>query len=556
MLRRILVCAAFATWCFLNFWMALADRRVVYFLRQDPGRTALAAVLAWEALIALAMFGAWEFLRRRPRDRGWADGLFLALCVFPSGIAAAALIRLSPWLTGIVAMRWFWPAAVLAVVLAVAGAARRRAFSIHRTAGRMRAVLLWSWPALAVVMFQSAATLVRYSSSDYADSPLAARLPARPGVRVVWIIFDEASEALMFEHRPAGMSFPNFDRLKSESFQATAAFAPANNTLLSMPSLITGEHVVAARPDGPGDLRIQIRSRPGWLRWTALPNVFDAAREAGFNTAIAGWYHPYGRLLTRSLTECFWTPTGIEPGVEDALNFPFPDRAWVQATTLPLAGHIPLLSPLRYHRRVRARDFQNLMDHAAELAADPAIGLALLHLPVPHQPGIYDRAKGEIDADASSGYIDNLALADRSFGELRQKMEDAGLWERTAVIVSADHGWRVSMWRSLPGWTAQDEALASMDASAVPVLVKLPGESGGFVYNPTFDTIVTREIIVGILERRIRSARDIEEAIVHAQAPLRAVRWEANQGRCATPVLEEDSVVRKPSICVSLRSRS
>ncbi len=113
-----------------------------------------------------------------------------------------------------------------------------------------------------------------------------------------------------------------------------------------MPALILGEHVINVEHDGPADLGVQ--TAHGSLSWNCARNVFDDAREAGFNTAIVGWYHPYGRLLNRSLTECFWTATGVEPGLEAQLHAPAPDAmldlAWLQVASLPLAGHLAFLS--------------------------------------------------------------------------------------------------------------------------------------------------------------------------------------------------------------------
>ena len=39
--------------------------------------------------------------------------------------------------------------------------------------------------------------------------------------------------------------------------------------------------------------------------------------------------------------------------------------------------------------------YRTLQQASIALATDASIGLALLHLPVPHEPGIYDLAKGD-----------------------------------------------------------------------------------------------------------------------------------------------------------------
>lgn len=510
MLRRVMVSLAFATWFFLNCWLAVGDSHLPYFLRSSPAADVLPAVIGWEAALTIALLAAWEVGARLRRWESWIERLFLAACAIPAGIAATALASLSHTATRAIQSRLFWPAAIAVLAFPAAYGMRR-----SRMAGRWaRSLLLWSWPVLGTVLFQAAgATLLRYSARDYEDPPTATRLARTAEVRVVWVIFDELSQAIAFSHRPAGLELPNFDRLASESFYATGAVAPANTTMLSLPALILGEHVTRAEPDGPADLRIQTRSRAEWISWKSVPNVLDRARGAGFNSAIAGWYHPYGRLLNRSVNECFWVPNAIDPGAEETLNSAMADRAWLQISSLPLAGRIRWFSSLRYDRLVRSRDFQALLQHALAISGDPGIGLALLHLPVPHPPGIFDRAKGEIDTENPASYLDNVALADRTLGELRGAMEQSGVWDRTAVIVSADHGWRTWLWRGIAGWTAEDERFASMDTAGVPFLVKLPGESQQFVEEKHFDTVLTGEIIVAILQKSVSTTRELAAMI-------------------------------------------
>jgi hypothetical protein len=510
--RRALVSLAFSTWCFLNSWIALADRRTAYFLRHDPAWTVVPQVLGCEIVLAAAMLAAWEICRKIPGRRTLIEGLFLIACLVPAGMVAMALVRLSPVdLTAVILARSFWPVAFAVAVVPVAWVA----LHINASAQGMRSILLWSWPAIGLILLQAAFGAWRSGSAAYSDLPNAPRLPARSsGPRAVWIIFDELSQTIAYRNRPRGLDLPNFDRLKNESFYATSAFSPGEATLFAMPALILGEEVTEVKPDGPARLLLTTRAHPQWFSFAAAGNVFEDARAAGFNTAVAGWYHPYGRLLNRNLTDCYWTANAIEPGLEESFETgPFPaamlDRARLQLSNLPLAGHLAAVSPLRHQREAHARDFADLMRHALAMAADPDIGLLLIHLPVPHPPAIYNRASGRIDTEGPHGYLDNVALADRAMGELRGKMEQAGLWDRSAVIVSADHGWRVNLWRPLAGWTAEDETLAAPDTMGVPFLVKMPGQRERVAYEKPFDTVVTRNILNAILQQRLEDPRAI-----------------------------------------------
>ena len=486
LLRRVAVCLAFASWCFLNAWVQLAQAAPAYYARFSPWQTVGVPVLCWEMVVTAGMLAAWRLFRG-----GIAiHRLFLAASCVPVGIAAVALVNvlpaaLRPLATALVTSRFFW-AAVGILSIAPMVFAMRRPLIASRF---FQSILLYSWPVLAVIFVYAAReSFLPYRAIDYADGPLAAPLPSNPaGVRVVWIIFDEWSQAITFGNRPAGLDLPNFDRLRAESFYATSAQPPGGFTRISIPSLLLGEHVEAAVARGPAELQVRLSSRRDAVSWSSLLNVFDTARQMGFNTALAGWFHPYGRVLNRSLTRCYWTAGQLAPGVEEpmqpeSLPAAMRDRARRQLAALPLIHRLIGLHAERDARQADVEKFRYLLERALEITADPSIGLVFLHLPVPHPPGIYDRSQKIFTTDPARGYLDNLALADASLGILRQKMEDAGVWNRTAVMVSADHSLRPSMWRDQHVWNEEDESAARGNSSAIPFMLKLPGQDHGLTF--------------------------------------------------------------------------
>lgn len=503
-----MVCLAFATCCFLNTWVELAEGESVCYARYDPLRTVVLPVVCWEILLTLGMFGVWEWCRRRSLNHSYAiHVLFLACCYAPLGIVSIAVLRVLPFdCNPVIRSPLFWPGAFIAVLAPLCYAA----FRIRSASKLARTVFLYCWPVLALILVQAARhSLLPFPPVLYMDGAPAPPLPSGArGVRVVWIIFDELSQSIAFENRPAGLRLPNLDRLKAESFYATSAQAPGPATEVSMPALTLGEPVSEALPRGPEEVLLRTASRPSPFSWGSVPNVFDTARGLGFNTALVGWFYPYGRLLNRSLTKCYWTAGWLVSGVEERsepqpLSRAMWDRAKLQFAVLPLAGHMPFVFPGIYHRREKVERFAYLLERAREVAVDPGIGLALLHLPVPHPPAIYDRSKSAMSADGRIGYLDSVALADRTLGALRRQMEQAGLWNRSAVLVSADHGWRTYLWRGGPEWTAEEEAASHRDTSGVPFILKLPGQTSGIVYNKTFGAVITRRIITDILAGRL-----------------------------------------------------
>lgn len=528
MLRRLLVCLAFATWCFLNTWVHYANGGIAYFARDDPFYAVVVPVICCEAVITLALAIAWEVCRRASfRSSPVPHLLFLGSCFVPFGIAAVALLAASPVDLGpLVRKPLFWPVALAAAVVPVAFAALHP----RRASRAVRALFLYSWPVLAIILIQAGrSTLFRYPASAYADGPLAPPLNGPlPGVRVIWIIFDELSQTIAFANRPPGLDLPNFDRLRAESFYATAASSPFPATEVSLPALILGQRISSVTAAGPNDLEIQSQRGSKPFSWSAAPNVFDRARQLGLNTALAGWDHPYGRVLNRSLTKCYWTPGWLVPGVEERFEESLAERLpetpealasaiWfrvkLQIADLPLVGHIPGMFPGVYQREDKAPRFSYLLDRAREIVSDPSIGLALIHLQVPHPPGIYNRSTGAFTTARAVGYVDNVALADLALGDLRRALQDSGLASRTAIVVSADHGWRTGLWRRSPEWTPEEEAVSHQDTSGVPFLVSLPGQTSGSIYTQEFNTVITSRLILDILSGSLRPPADVAETV-------------------------------------------
>lgn len=486
--------------------MSYARAARSYFTRYDPFTAVVAPILVWMVLLTLGLLAGWEWCRRKQLTRQTASHIaFLAICLAPLGAGALALLSATPPVVS-AALKGTW---VWALAIAIAAGPIVWAFRQPRRASRLlRSGLLYSWPVLAVILVTAVRENLHYPHSAYAEGPFAAPLPAAPDrPRVVWVIFDELSQTIAFSNRPPGLSLPNLDRLRREGFYATSAYAPAGNTELSLPSLILGQTVQEAASDGPRDLLLKLHAQAGMAPWSSLPNIFDSARELGFNTAVVGWYHPYGRVLSHSLTECYWVsqwedPAVAQPEQADGFLHSMSARAYEQFLTLPLAGHLPGAPRETFVRREKLAKWALLEKRAREVVSDPKIGLAMIHLPVPHPPAVYDRAHATL-TDQLSSYVDDVALVDLELGDVRQAIEKAGLAGRTAIVVSADHGWRTYGWRGSINWTPEDEAQSHQDTSGVPFLVTLPGQTVGTVYTQRLNTVMTRHLITEILSGQL-----------------------------------------------------
>ncbi|HXE89544.1 MAG TPA: sulfatase-like hydrolase/transferase [Terriglobales bacterium] len=505
MRRDALIALSLANVCFFRVWRELLDGKLAYYSRTSPAPHLMAVLL--DVLLVGAIFFSGATLVRsigKPAVTHAARFLFLLLVVANLRFGQLALVFRE---------RFGWPGIALwFVLLALILLAVRR---WQRPLARVASVLLLiASPFVLVTGTQGVWLLYQLQRMDFANAPAiqppSPADPARPP-RVLWLVLDEMDQRLAFAERPPSLPLPQFDRLRSQALYAPNAYPPGRMTELSMPALFTGKLVARTEPRGSDELLLWFGDEKGNVAdqprpWTAEPGIFARAR----NTALIGWYHPYCRVL-RGLSQCAWQDGPLLLGAvrRDAS---VAQTMWDQAestldTWFGLARWRLLPARLRRERQEDIRDYQALFDAGKKAAIDPALDFLVIHLPVPHPIGFYDRARGEFRLDGAPGYLDNLVLADRTLGELRAAMEQAGLWERTTVIVTSDHWWRADFWRRQPGWTAEDEAAhAGRLDHRVPLLVRFPFQSSPLVFAKPVNTVLLHDLTLAILSGELRDA--------------------------------------------------
>ncbi|HWT03630.1 MAG TPA: sulfatase-like hydrolase/transferase [Pyrinomonadaceae bacterium] len=494
-----LVALSLANLCFMGAWVVLLNPRhyTYYHWKYHPGFLEYAALLIDVLLLAALFWGAATLARRTGnRILVWAVrwAFLLSLIIPLNDLRQQLFDPLARGRKSLVAALVLF--SVFGLVVLAAAALKKWRLKIIRTA--YVAVLILS-PFAVVTLLQGAWLTYKYrdNAAHAADAPPAPRLNQKDAPRVVWIVFDELDQRVAFTGRAAGLELPELDRLRGQSLFATNAYPPSNQTLLSMPSLVTGKVALTAMPERPDELMIRYKGEQESVPFSAQPNVFADARAAGFDTALVGWYHPYCRVVGKSLTSCFWEPTVDE--ISPLRGQPTLLKSmsnWAARSLFRIPGTFRIFQP--WYDSDRAEDHtleqQHVMERATGVARDKGFGLTLLHFPVPHHPFIYDRSRGALSSRPDNTYEGNLVLTDRVLGELRREMEAAGLWEGTTVIVSSDH-W----WRSPPD--------GKIDRR-VPFIVKLPGQQAGTTYDEEFNTVLTRGLIRAILGGDVTSPED------------------------------------------------
>jgi len=484
---------------YLRAWseMLTYKRENTFWMKHPPTPTELAAVMLNVLLLGLAIGGAVVLARRHagPLLRKWLGIVFLLFLAVPFNALRSVLDTHIPrlYFLGSPLFELIGQRGVLLLALALAASGLLAiAFWSSRLVQAAAAALLLLSPFVIITFGQAIWAATRYDGRSFVDKPLAPALPIRPGAaRVLWIIFDEMDQRLAFRERDPSLKLAELDRLRAQALFAANAYPPGPETQVSLPGYITGRSVTDYHEAGPADLTLKFADSTQQVRWSDQPSVFARARQAGFNTAVVGWFHPYCRVLNTSLTACDWWPLAMQ---YNSMGSTLRDLIPNQTRSL---FETTLFSPFgqSLSAKAHARTYGCMLARARQVATDPKLGFSLLHLPVPHAPHVYDRSTGRFTRKNSpiDAYLDSLALADRTLGELRRAMETAQMWDSTTVLISSDHHYRES---------AQ---LDGKDDLRVPFILKLAGQTEGFTYQQAFNTVLTQQLLLGILQGEVNT---------------------------------------------------
>ena len=486
---------------------------LVFHMDGSPGAIYVPA-LADLLLLSLVLFGLLVAARGMPRTRRlvWS-GL---ICFLPLiALRHICFLASTPFSHHAkVACFWICCAFMLALALLV----RREVF--ERTRKRFHTVLLILALPAAVTFGQSAwfgveARNVNEARTAEPPVPVASVARSGPRGRVIWIVLDELAHRQLFLHRPHGLQLPEFDRWRATSTLFTEVVPAAMYTKIALPSLLTGRQLDGVDSTADGQVRlVETDGRVHLFR--EQDTVFADAVRLGYQTAVAGWYIPYCRMLPTVANNCFWTSRAT-------LNEMFPTqrietnmlvplwRLWDAAPAFFVRSSTVSREELDDGSR-HLDDFVRLNEASDRVLQAGQYNFVLLHMPIPHPGGIYDRRGKKFAVDRSC-YVDNLALADAYLGHVRQVLEARKEWDEATVLVMGDHAWRTTlMWSGTQPWTADDEeASDGADADNRPAyLVKLPEQHDGATIETEFRAVRTRALLDELMQGQIETAAQLQ----------------------------------------------
>ncbi len=445
-----------------------------------------------------------------------------------TGPAVAAAVGVLTAVIGLQALRGLPAAAAVAAATAagaVAGSAYLR-FRAVRFFGRLLAAAAVIVPALVLIdpdIRESAAASNRSIAVDPIDT--GARAP------IVLVVFDEWSLTSILDRNGAidRQRMPNLARLADRATWYPNATAAADNTVLSVPAMLTG-----------------VRARQG-----QLPTVDEHPVNLFTLLAASHDLHVVESITTLCPPELNQLvsprqPTGERFGLlvsdlaivwlERTLPSPWRDRLPAVTRTWSGFGR-NVLRPIfpRHEQRDRAARFRRFVQTIEPSNRRP--GLYFLHSMLPHVPWEYlpsgrryavpRRGVHGLDREIwgenpwsvlhhRKRYLLQVEFVDRLIGELVAQLDSTGLFDRSLIAIAADHGVSFQPGRPRrPIEAAEPDNAELLDIASVPLLLKAP-----FQQQPAIDE--TPMSLVGLAGRILALAgADAEAAPLPPRPPDR-----------------------------------
>lgn len=487
---------SFANLCYLRIWSELLtyNRWQTYLMVTPPKPVEYWALMANVLLAAVVIWGLSILAVRVLTGRNFRFAemaVVVGLCI-PLNAMRTTLANQFPYLKSpLIVLIGVRGTMLLGACLAILGVIAVVFF--HRKLASATIMVLAALSPFCVVTFgQAVWKASHYDAREYGNGPtVPMRASVRKTPRVLWFIADEWDYRLSFVDRDRSLALPELDRLRKSAIFAENALPPGPETPLSIPGYYIGRLVDRSIWDGPRELQVELKGEARMVPWSQQPNVFQRAEGLGVNTALVEWFHPTCRILS-GLNYCTWRPMAMQynsmgEGFWEIL--PNQARSLLETNMLSLFGR-----PLSANQQTNA--YRQILREAENLGNDTKYGFTLVHLPVPHAPHAYNQKTREFTLGNApiGGYVDSLALLDSTVGEIRRSMENAGTWDSTTILFTSDHPYR------------EAEQLDGKSDPRIPYMLKMAGQKEAVGYGEQFNTVLTGDLLMGVLSGEITEA--------------------------------------------------
>jgi hypothetical protein len=366
--------------------------------------------------------------------------------------------------------------------------------------------------ALLFLLVSPTGSLVGVTDEGSADGPGGTGGDRPP---VVMIVLDELPLVSLLDStgRVDGRVFPNFARLASTSTWYRNATAVSGFTQYAVPAMLTGnypgEKVAPSYVDHPDNLFSLLAPHYRIRAFETITQLCDpstceavasAADDRGFDELLGQTWR-----VARALA----APYDSTAPVSD--QFAEESAADAEGSARPAARPSgPRWDSLRENQPRRFRQFLT----GLRPRGDPT--LDFLHLLLPHHPWRYlpsgvtyppqdlggrkgGWAKQEWPMTVNrQSHLLQLAYTDRLLGEVIDRLQRRGMWERSLVVVTADHG--ESFVPGTEGRRVTDDVETHAQIAWVPTFVKEPGQTRMTVTDADWEQVDLLPTVADLLD--------------------------------------------------------
>jgi hypothetical protein len=460
--RRVLVSAwlGFALAALVLYPLAVALDSDIFFMqwqRRDTVETAAALALL-SLVFGSAVFWLW------PRQGRAASVLLTLVAALPLASFLAGFVRQLPFEDALIAAGEMPVLRVLVPALLLASVVFLLARQPERFARWLRRGLL----AISFVAIVVVEALVAAASYDPPPVRVDREPPAgeaRPGcASVVALLFDELSFAYLHDGDTIRDEYPALQRLSATATNYLRVRAPADETLTAIPAYLAGRHVARMQVIGLQLSELATDGRATPFDATPDDGLFATARRLGYRTEMAGYYLPYCALLGPFVDSCESLSFYNASAVSDRFSPLNPIRTalimWPRQLPFGVVKNRPFAALQR-----------RLVDRLAAFARRPlgdAATFRFVHFSVPHLPFVFDEEGyappfNPLRTSPDDAYRRQLRYVDRLVDGIVGGMMRAGTFDRTTLVVLADHGFRFGG--------------RERDALHIPFIVKRAGQT-------------------------------------------------------------------------------
>lgn len=483
MLKEYIIALSLTNLCFYNIILSFFYKNKFY-LKILPGTNQLLALILSELLIALIFWSAWR-LAKKINNRYLINFAKFVVCLLTL-IFIYDLARDYRSFFNIKMFRIFL--FVLLIILIIR----------KKTSKFTISFLLIMAPFVGIIFLQSIQGIIIDQTKKTPPLVKEPLFSTQNKPRVLWLIFDGFDYRIAFVDKPSRLKLPEFDKLRQQALESHNAYPPGNSTRNSIPALIDGKLITKADIGDYDKLFITYQGSYESMNWGSQPNVFSKAQELEINTALVGEYLPYPRFIRKNLSFSDW------------YQF-YPQYTSSGSILANMRQQIKMLliGPARHYVQ-RKNAYFEVQNQTRKLVSNPDYNLVMIHNPIPHSPYFYNQPWW--DYESQEGYLNALKLVDSSLAEIREIMEKHGIWDKTNIIVSADHG--------NPYFDGKLDR-------RVPFIVKLAHQKEPVVYEPGFNTVITQDLILAIFQGDVVSPDDL-------------IRFLRQNGKMIEPVIVSD----------------